>query len=580
MLIRSPIVAVLGHVDHGKTTLLDMIRKTFIAKKEAGGITQMIGASYVKKENIERIAKDIEKMMHIDMKVPGILFIDTPGHEAFSSLRERGGSIADIAILVVDVNEGFKPQTIESIRILKRAKTPFIVAANKIDLISGWKTKEGFSFLKSVCEQRQNVINELETRIYTLVGQLAEEGFESERFDRIKDFRKVVAIVPVSAKTGSGMAELLVLLAGLSQRFMEKRLHLHPNMAGKGSVMEVRFEKGLGNTLDVILYDGVMREGDNAVFCTKEGPKEWRIRAILERNGKGKYKRMKQVVAAAGVKLVLKDADTILSGSPFVCVKSEEEKSSVVEELKKEIEDVLFTSKKDGVIVKSDSIGSVEAILKMLKEERIPVRCADTGALTKKDVMEAKVVRERCPLLGVIFAFNVAVPSDVFMLAEKQDVKIISSDVIYRLLEQYKEWVEEERVRERAKAAELLPYPCKIMVLPGCIFRHSKPIIFGIKVLEGCLKPGTKIMDEKGKWLGEVKQIQLNREPLDVAEKGQEVAISCQGFSADDIEEGQELYTAMTKEDIKQWSQFIDLCLSKEERMLLNEIKRIVYPKI
>ncbi len=579
MLIRSPIVAVLGHVDHGKTTLLDTIRKTFVVKKEAGGITQMIGASYVKKEQIEDIAKDIRHLMKVDMKVPGVLFIDTPGHEAFSSLRERGGSIADIAILVIDINEGFKPQTTESIRILKRAKTPFIVAANKIDLLPNWKEKKTYSFIQALSEQAENVQTDLDTKLYELVGQLSEEGFDSERFDRVKDFRTTVAIVPISAKTGVGLAELLLLLAGLSQKFMEKRLQLHPHAPAKGTVMEVRFEKGLGHAVEAIVYDGVLKEGDTALFCTKEGPKPWRIRAILEKGAKGKYKRLKQVVAAVGVKLVLKDAEEILSGSPFACFSNHEELEQLKKELVKEIKSVLFTSDKAGVLVKADSIGSIEAILKMLREAKIAVKSADTGAVSKKDVMEMKAVRECERLLGVIFAFNVDVPEEVMHLAEKEDVKIIQSNIIYRLLEEYEKWVKEEQVKERAKAAELLPFPCKLRVLPGCLFRHSKPVIFGIRIECGVLKPGAKLMNERGEILGEVKQIQLNRQPLEKAEKGQEVAISCQGFTADDIREDEVLYVAITKEELNQWDKFAGICLSSEERELLKEIHRIWLPK-
>jgi len=147
MLIRSPIVCVLGHVDHGKTSILDAIRGSRVAAREAGGITQMIGASYITKEDIERLAKDLHGKLNFNLKIPGLLFIDTPGHEAFTNLRDRGGSIADIAILVVDIAQGFQPQTIESLRILKQYKTPFVVAANKIDLITGWSEQKTASFL-------------------------------------------------------------------------------------------------------------------------------------------------------------------------------------------------------------------------------------------------------------------------------------------------------------------------------------------------------------------------------------------------------------------------------------------------
>ncbi len=578
MFIRSPIVSVLGHVDHGKTTLLDKIRQTFVVRKEAGGITQMIGASYVRKNDIEAISSDLKGVMPTTVKIPGILFIDTPGHEAFTSLRERGGSIADLAILIVDINEGFKPQTVESLGILKRSKTPFVIAANKIDLVSGWKKSSTFSFLKALSEQPQSTQQLLEEKLYTLIGEVSTHGFDAERFDRVSDFRKTVAVVPTSAKTGVGLAELLLLIAGLSHKFMEKRLELHDKEPAKGTVMEVRFEKGMGNTLDTIIYDGVLHEGDRAVFCTKDGVVVEKIRAVMEYSlSKKKYRRLKDVPAAAGVKLVVKEADNILSGSPFEVVPSKKQEKDIIEKMRKEIGSVLFTSDKNGVIVKADSIGSIEAILKMFAEQNIAVRIADTGAVVKRDVIEASAVSKKDKFLGVVFAFNVMVGRDIHEEAEKNCVPIIASDVIYRLLEQYEEWKEKEVEREKMCALEHLPWPCKVQVLGNCFFRHSKPAIFGVRVLGGKLKPGIKLMNEKGDVLGQVKQIQLNREAIHEAKKGDEVAISCVGFSLDDIKPDESLFVMMDKAQVQEWKKF-EHCLCGEEKEILGEIRRIVMP--
>ena len=261
MTIRQPIVTVAGHVDHGKTTILDSIRKTGIQETEAGGITQKISFTKVPIENIKKRCPNIEKQK-LKLDIPGFLFIDTPGHAAFTNLRKRGGNLADVAILVVDINEGFKPQTIESVEILKQYKTPFIIAANKIDLIPGWNSSKKKPLMKNIQEQTLNVQQELDKRLYELVGKVHEKGFGSERFDRIDDYTKQIAIIPVSAKTGEGLPEMLMMLTGIAQRFLEQCLQCQVDGPAKGTVLEVKEEKGIGTTMDVIIYDGSLAKGD------------------------------------------------------------------------------------------------------------------------------------------------------------------------------------------------------------------------------------------------------------------------------------------------------------------------------
>jgi len=221
MPIRSPIAVVLGHVDHGKTTLLDKIRGTSVAAREPGQITQWIGASLIPAQTITRICGPLLTRFNLKIEVPGILFIDTPGHETFSNLRKRGGSAADVAVLVIDLTKGIEPQTVESLNILKARKTPFLVCCNKIDAIPGWKSSPDGSFLANTDPQRPEVLTELDNRIYTMMGTLSRYGFRADRFDRIKDFSKTIALVPASAKTGEGLPELMAMLVGLTQIFMK-----------------------------------------------------------------------------------------------------------------------------------------------------------------------------------------------------------------------------------------------------------------------------------------------------------------------------------------------------------------------
>lgn len=580
MSIRSPIIVVLGHVDHGKTSLLDAIRGTSIAKKEAGDITQMIGASYVSKEDIDEISKSIAEKMKIKLVVHGILFIDTPGHEAFVNLRERGGSIADMAILIIDITQGFQPQTIESLKILKNAKTPFLIAANKIDLINGWKARNTNSCLDSLSKQSEHVKNNVDNKIYELIGKLSEYGFDSERFDRVTNFTKQLGIVPLSAKTHEGLAEILLLIAGLSQKFLENELYLHMDQGAKGSIIEVKDERGLGPTINVIIYDGVLSEGDEVLFLGKNGVKKTKVRALLEPNlsgAKEKFIRVGQITAAAGVKIFAPNLEDAICGSPLVVIRDYEKNKA---EIETQIKQIIFENSGLGVVVKTDSLGSMEAILKLLKDAKIPVKIANVGSVTKNDVLIADNVSVQDKYVGVVFAFNVQILPDAKTASYETKVPIIYSNIIYKLIDNYNEWKTEKREIEKKEILEKMPWPCKIRVLPNCFFRASKPAIFGIEVLIGKLRPHFRIMNESGIVLGEIKTIQKEKETLSIAEEGAQVAISIDEIILNnDIYEGDVLFTYMTKDELKKWKEKIDV-LNSEEKEILAQVEDFVLVRI
>ena len=237
MPIRQPIVCVLGHVDSGKTLLLDKIRKTTVGLREVGGITQHIGASFFPVETLSKlVGPEAIARMKSGIEIPGLLVIDTPGHEAFSNLRRRGGSVADIAILVVDILRGFEAQTFECIDILKARKTPFIVAVNKVDRVPGWKSEPDAPFMKVYQKQDPFVREDLDNKLYDIMGTFSKQGFSSDRFDRVRDFTSTIALIPVSAKTGEGIPELLMVLIGLTQQYLKKQLQTTEGPA-KGSIL-------------------------------------------------------------------------------------------------------------------------------------------------------------------------------------------------------------------------------------------------------------------------------------------------------------------------------------------------------
>ncbi len=577
MVIRSPIVCVLGHVDHGKTTLLDAIRGTAVASKEAGKITQMIGASYLPVETIERISEPVRGVFRTTLKIPGLLFIDTPGHEAFTNLRERGGSIADLAVLVVDISQGFQPQTIESVKILKYCKTPFIIAANKLDLVSGWKSQGTYSFLESFAKQPEHVKAAADDKIYSLMGQLSEHGFDCERFDRVEDYTKQVGIIPISSKTKEGLAELLLLIAGLSQKYMEGRLELREG-TGKGTVLEVKEEKGLGTTIDVILYDGSLAKGQEIAYLTGLGVQRTKIRALLEPNlspksSKDKYAYLDSVHAAAGVKILAPGLEGTIPGSPLVSVTD-------FERQKREIEShascLIFEGGEKGVSVKADSLGSIEALLNLLKKGGIAVRKAGVGPVTRKDVMEAASVAHRSRFDGAVLAFNTQVLKDAREESAEAGVPIIWSNVIYKLVEDYGEWKREETEKEKRELMTALPWPSKIKALPGHFFRLSKPAVFGVEVLCGKIRKGNSLMDAHGKILGEIKTVQSEGKSIDEASAGMKVALSSEQIVLKkDLREGDVLYSFMSRRQLSAWGEKTH-SLSEKENELLEEIRKII----
>ena len=581
--LRHPIVVVLGHVDHGKTTLLDKIRGTTVARREPGEITQHIGASMVPARVIEEIAAPLKKLIPFKLIIPGLLFIDTPGHELFASMRKRGGSVADFAILVIDINEGVKEQTRESIDILRQRRVPFLVAANKIDRIPGWKPHENEPFLFTIKRQKPQVVKMLDDRIYKLMGELATLGFTADRFDRIRDFTRTVAIVPVSAKTGEGLPELLAVLAGLTQQYLRKHL-LYVEGPGRGVVLEVKEEIGLGTTIDVILYEGTIKKGDQIVVGTLEGPVVTRVRALLMpkplqeiRSPEDKFISIEEVHAASGVKIAAPHLENVVAGSTLYVLENESELDNIKRKVIEEIESIRIKTERSGVIVKADTLGTLEALVEALRRNGIPIREADVGPITKRNVMEAAISMKENKTLGVILGFNVKMTKEAELEALKEGVKVITGNVTYRIIEEYLEWKKKVEEKERLKQLESLVRPAKIRILPGYIFRRSDPAIVGVEVLGGVLKPGMPLMREDGKRIGVIMQIQDRGEAIREAKAGMQVAISIRGnvMVGRHIDEGDVLYTDVPEQHARMLLKDFRKDVSDDEIYVLREIIEI-----
>ncbi|MDI6644500.1 MAG: translation initiation factor IF-2 [Methanobacteriaceae archaeon] len=587
MKIRSPIVSVLGHVDHGKTSLLDYIRGSAIAQKEAGGITQHIGATEIPIEVIENICGDFLKKFDIKESLPGLFFIDTPGHEAFTTLRKRGGALADLAILIVDINEGFKPQTYEALNILKMYKTPFIVAANKIDKIYGWETNHGKTFLESFSKQPSSVQQALETKLYELVGILHDEGFESERFDRVEDFAKMISIIPISAVNGEGIPELLTMLMGLAQQYLKAQLQIETTAPGKGSILEVKEEVGLGLTIDAVIYDGILKKNDKIALMASEDVIITKIRSLLKpraleeiRDSKKKFQKVEEVVAAAGIKIVAPNIENVVAGSPLIVAKNDV--AQVKEDLLKEVEDIKIDTDEMGVTVKADTLGSLEALVNLLKTMKIPIRIADIGDVSRRDVFDANIVKNEDPLHGVIIAFNVKILPSALEEIKSSNIKVFAGNVIYQITEDYEAWIKESKEEKRKKWLDAIIKPGKIRIIPKLVFRYSKPAIAGIEVLSGTIKQGYTLIREDGTIVGKVESMQDKGDNKKSVSKGQQVAMAIKDAVFNkNFEEGDVLYVDIPEKHYKILETELKNKLTEDEYETLHntlEIKRKIEP--
>jgi len=570
--IRQPIVSVLGHVDHGKTSLLDYIRGTAVVSRESGAITQHIGATEVPIDAIYIVCGDLLKSKNFTL--PGLLFIDTPGHHAFTTLRTRGGSLADLAVLVVDINEGFKPQTYESLRILKQYKTPFIVAANKIDAISGWQKSKDVA-KKRIDNQRVNVKSLFEERLYDLIGTISENKLNADLYFNIKDFRKTIGIIPISAKTGEGISELLMILVGLAQRFLEEKLHIETG-PGRGTVLEVKEEIGLGKTIDAIIYNGTIKTDDKIVIGTKNEPVTTRIKALLKpkpldeiRDPRERFDSVKEVHAASGIKISSPDLENVIPGAPIRVVKNNLEE--VILEIKKQTK-IDFELDEQGIIIKADTIGSLEALIKESRDKGIKIRKAEIGNVSKRDIIEADATQGE--LNKLIFAFNIKILPEAKEELTNTNITLFNEDVIYTIMEKYDEWIELKKAQiEKQRRLEFI-HPGMVRFLPEYIFRVSHPAVFGIRVLSGRIKTGLKLMKEDGKVLGLIKGIQSENKSVDEAIQGQEVAISVEGITIGrQIKGGDILFTDLPASDAKKLRDMA--VLNIDEKDVLNKIFEI-----
>ncbi len=573
--LRTPIVAVLGHVDHGKTSLLDKIRGSAVIEGEAGAITQHIGATAVPLDVVSSIAGDLVNPDDFDL--PGLLFIDTPGHHSFTTLRSRGGALADIAILVVDVNDGFQPQTLEALDILKRSQTPFIVAANKVDTVPGWNPTEDSPITQTYESQSDRVRQRLDESLYTIIGNLSDQGFSADLYWRVQNFQRNVGVVPVSALTGEGVPDLLAVMMGLSQRYMKEAMEIDVAGPGVGTVLEVKEEKGFGTTIDTVLYDGTISSDDTIVVGGLNDPIVTDVRALLqprplaEIRTENRFENVDQVDAAAGIKVAAPDLEGAMAGAPVRVVRNRD-LEGVIAEVRAELADIAVDTEEDGVVVKADTLGSLEAMADALGEAEIPIVRAEVGDVAPRDISVASTADD--PKQQAVLGFSVDVLSDADRRAEIDDVLVFTDDVIYQLIDRYTDHVEEIERAQQDTILDNITRPSRFRVLDDHVFRQSDPAVVGVEIYSGTLQNNSYVV----KWeeneptrVGQVKGIQEQGEDVDEARAGQRVSVAIDGPTIGrQVREGDLLWTDLPEKHAKILEQELTEEIPADELEALN----------
>jgi len=589
--MRCPIVCILGHVDTGKTKLLDKIRSSNVQGGEAGGITQQIGATYFPPSKLDTEMRKLKGTYDVERKIPGLLIIDTPGHESFTNLRSRGSSLCDFAILVIDIMHGLEKQTLESLQLLRQRKTPFIVALNKIDRCYEWKSKPYNSFRDSLNKQKGDTRGEFRDRTDQTIAALAGEGINAVLYYDNNDPREWVSLVPTSAITGEGIPDILTVITDFSQKYLKKRLQIKAGL--QCTVLEVKVIEGLGTTIDVILVNGVLKEGDTIVLCGFNGPIVTTIRALLtpepmkELRVKNEYVHHKFVKASQGLKISAHGLEDAIAGSQLLVADTEEDVDGLVEETQRDLENVLNKIEKsvEGVCVQASTLGSLEALLEFLRTSKIPVSNVAIGPVHKKDVMKAMKANAQVDSrkeYATILAFDVKIHPDAQEYADQNDVTVFSADIIYHLFDQFTEYVKKIRDEEKNLKGKEAVFPCLLRIVPNAIFRNRDPIILGVDVVAGVLRVGTPLAvpDAGNLKIGFVESIEMNHKHVNEVRPGAgsaSVKIASEGniMAGRHFTEKNQLVSYMTRNSIDALKQYFKDEMTTADWKLVIQLKKV-----
>lgn len=537
--MRSPIAVIMGHVDTGKTKLLDKMRSTKVQDGEKGGITQQIGATFFPSSNLKRVTRMFNSKLNLQYETPGLLIIDTPGHEAFSNLRSRGSSLCDIAILVVDIMHGLEQQTIESLRMILDRKTPFVIALNKIDRLVDWKPKNNAAFMDTIKNQNEQTKQHYKKLLDEAVVQLASNGVNASAYNNMKlsnEEDSTIPIVPTSAITGEGIPDLLAIMQLLAERFMRNRLEKKTEL--QCAVLESKTEPGLGPVIDVILVNGVLRVKDTIVLSSISGePIVTQIKVLLtpipmkEMRVQCKWEKHNVIYASKGCRIAAPDLANAVAGAELFVARTHEEIEECKNKCTSDVQSILkkVNSSIDGLLVQCSTLGSLEAMLAHMQKyyPQHHVAYAGVGPLQKPHLQPMIEIAKRSPKVAVCLCFNIKIDNDVKRHAQNHNIVIFEAEIIYHLTDLYENYLKDLEFKEKEKARAKMVYPCEIEFLPDTLFRRSEPIVVGMKVLRGSLKKGTPLstIGKDHKYIGYAEIIKLDNVDVNEANVGQEVSV-------------------------------------------------------
>ena len=522
--LRAPIVCVLGHVDAGKTKILDKLRHSNVQLGEAGGITQQIGATFIPMENIQSHISKIDERFHTKTRIPGILLIDTPGHASFTNLRSRGSSLCDIAVLILNIDKGIEKQSVESLDLLRMRKTPFIIALNQIDRTYNWRRFDWSGFEDSYRKQKDQQKRLFDEKVEQNKMQFIKNNINAELYYKNTNMKEYVNMVPTSAITGEGLPDLLGLLVYLTDNYLIRQITYKEEV--KCSILEVKVLETIGTTIDVVLVNGTIHVGDKIVIGGLLGPIKTVVKIILlpkpmkEMRVKCEYERYDEISGAIGVKIFCPDLENALAGSPLYVYKTEEEAEHYCNEISKDFNSIVqkyLNKKGKGIMVQASTLGSLEAILTFLNEQKVEVAVVGVGNLNKKDVIKLQIKHAEDENVMkedlVILCFDNKVLPEAQKVGDENGIKIFVDDIIYHLFDKFIEFKNKsilERKKEKEKEAI---FPCSLKTV---MFINKKdPLIIGVSVTEGVLKIGTPIYCvEKNLPLGVVESIEREKKPI------------------------------------------------------------------
>lgn len=560
---RKPIVVVMGHVDHGKTSLLDSLRQSNITKGEKGGITQQIGATDFPFKRIHQITGKLKSPFKIDpenVKLPGFLMIDTPGHEAFHNLRERGSSLCDFAILVVDIEDGLMPQTKDSIKLLKDRNIPFIIAATKIDKIYGWEKYNFNSFKASYRKQSDDAKGAFYNYIEGLKEAFLEFEINADLHYSFKNVRKnnlnlvekeesklksCYPIVPVCSLSGEGTADIFGVLYYIMEKWMKRKVK-YDSTDTKAIIMELDQVKGYGWTADVILVNGTIQKGDKFLIYNQDEETEITVKNILtpppltQLGNKNSWTSHDKVEAAMGVKIIANNIEKTFAGNNIFKItdKSDLKKYHEIIEKEKESFNSNFDFNSKGIWIQSPNRATIEALMIELKKSNIPIKGYTIGKLSEKSLNNLSAIYQETENPFLLYFGDP--DKKLCRFAQDKKIKMICSEVIYHLIEEYKKLFKDllNLKKDDLKDTSEVFLPCKMNVLKKFIINkggNGKEIILGMQIVGGKVTKNTKLcavkVDKKGKLisevvkLGKVLSIQKNKKELDDAKMGDSVAI-------------------------------------------------------